>query len=76
MIPKRKAVTDVPANLAVFDPQQWDSVLDWVVARRAHLGPVAVNHVEAIGPGGHLHGELAPSHALVMGGVRLSRWMR
>lgn len=43
MIPKRKAVTDVPANLAAFDPQQWDSVLDWAVTRRAHLAGLAVS---------------------------------
>jgi hypothetical protein len=40
---KRKAVTDVPANLAAFDPAGWGSVLDWVVARRAHFAPLAVS---------------------------------
>lgn len=52
MIPKRKAVTDVPASLAVFDPQQWGSVLDWATARRQHMAPLSVSDagrwVEAI----------------------------
>lgn len=43
MIPKRKAVTDVPPKLAVFEPSDWGSVLDWVVARRAHLQSLAMS---------------------------------
>lgn len=43
MIPKRKAVQDVPTKLAAFEPSEWGSVLDWVVARRAHLTSLAVS---------------------------------
>ncbi|MDP9694454.1 UNVERIFIED_ORG: hypothetical protein J2X79_002013 [Arthrobacter globiformis] len=38
---KRKATVDVPARLAVFEPAEWGSVLEWAAARRRHLAAVA-----------------------------------
>ncbi|BCW70345.1 hypothetical protein NicSoilB8_13890 [Arthrobacter sp. NicSoilB8] len=40
MIPKRKAVTDVPARLAVFEPADWGTVFEWARARRTHFEPL------------------------------------
>lgn len=40
MIPKRKAVTDIPPRLAVFEPADWGTVFEWARARRAHFEPL------------------------------------
>lgn len=47
MIPKRKAATDIPERLAVFDPADWETVLEWASARREYLAPLV-----RTGPGG------------------------
>lgn len=44
MIPKRKTGTDMPQRLAVFDPTNWGTVLEWAGARREHLQPLARTH--------------------------------
>lgn len=44
MIPKRKVAADIPPRLAVFDPADWGTVLEWAKARRAYLAPLARTH--------------------------------
>lgn len=40
MIPKRKAIGDIPPRLAVFEPAEWGTVFEWAEARRAHFRPL------------------------------------
>lgn len=40
MIPKRKAVVDVPPHLVVFEPSDWGTVFEWAAARRDHFRPL------------------------------------
>jgi hypothetical protein len=38
---KQKATVDLPARLAVFEPAEWQTVLEWAAVRRKHLAPIA-----------------------------------